>query len=85
MNEWSIFLVIVEIVVFFITVGGIVVRLNTTIVRLNDSVESLNKSLEDLTVNNAKVHRILWERIDEHEETLNKHETEIQIIKNGRS
>lgn len=84
MNEWTIFLVIGELLVFIVTVVKPLITLNTTIVKLNDSIKQLDKSFEKLSTKNDESHKRMWKELDSHEDKINDHETRIKIIENGR-
>ena len=84
MNEWTIFLVIGEILVFIVAVVTPMMKLNTTIVKLNDSIERLDKSFDKLSNKNDESHKRIWNKLDEHDVVINDHETEIQILKSRR-
>lgn len=84
MNEWTIFLVVGELLVFIITIVKPLLKLNTTMVKLNDSITRLDKSFDKLSDKNDESHKRMWSKLDEHEDVLNEHETEIQILKRMR-
>lgn len=80
MTEWGVVLVIVTLLGF---VSGIItplIKLNTAIVKLIDSVNALDKSLGNLIESNTKTHKRIWDKLDEHDDKLNKHDTRLAVI-----
>ena len=80
MTEWGVVLVIVTLLGF---VSGIVtplIKLNTAIVKLIDSVDALDKSLGDLIESNTRTHKRIWDKLDEHDDKINDHETRLVVI-----
>lgn len=80
MTEWGVVLVIVTLLGF---VSGIItplIKLNTAIVKLIDSVNALDKSLGDLIESNTRTHKRIWDKLDEHDDTLGKHETRLAVL-----
>ena len=80
MTEWGVVLVIVTLLGF---VSGIItplIKLNTAIVKLIDSVNALDKSLGDLIESNTKTHKRIWDKLDEHDDKLSRHDTRLAVI-----
>lgn len=80
MTEWGVVLVIVTLLGF---VSGIVtplIKLNTAIVKLIDSVDALDKSLGDVIESNTRTHKRMWDKLDEHSDKINDHETRLVLV-----
>lgn len=80
MTEWGVVLVIVTLLGFASGIITPLIKLNTAIVKLIDSVNTLDKSLGDLIESNTRTHKRLWDKLDEHDDTLNNHETRLTVI-----
>lgn len=80
MTEWGVVLVIVTLLGFVSGIIAPLIKLNTAIVKLIDSVEALDKSLEDLIESNTRTHKRIWDRLDEHSDKINEHETKLTLI-----
>lgn len=80
MTEWGVVLVIVTLLGFVSGIIAPLIKLNTAIVKLIDSVEALDKSLGDLTKSNTRTHKRIWDKLDEHDDKINDHETRLQLF-----
>ena len=83
--EWT---VVSVIVVLMSLIGGVVapvIRLNSSITRLTTVVDGLCKNLDSLTQRNSQAHEKLWGKLEEHGDTINKHEALIQIMAHKQS
>lgn len=80
MTEWGVVVVIITLLGFISGIVTPLLKLNTSIVKLLNSVDALDKSLGNLIESNARTHKRLWDRLDEHDDTLNKHETRLAVI-----
>lgn len=80
MTEWGVVLVIVTLLGFVTGIITPLIKLNTAIVKLIDSVEALDKSLGDLVESNTRTHKRIWDRLDEHSDKLNDHETKLIVL-----
>lgn len=67
---WEIFLGIVALVGFFITVGTPILKLNTSIIRLNESINVLRDALTRSESDNREAHKRIWSHMDEVDATL---------------
>jgi hypothetical protein len=54
--------------------------LNSNITRLNVILEVLQKQFSEEKKTNAEEHLALWDTCEKHEETINNHETRLQLI-----
>ena len=79
-DEWKIFLVIVEIVMFGLAVGVPMMKLNSTITKLNVMLENLTKTHNESEKANAKEHAYILEHIEAQGDKLADHETRLQLI-----
>lgn len=84
---WEIFLGIVALVGFLITVFTPISKLTRTITELNINMKNLGAAMEVLTTKNTESHRRIWEhneeqdkKIDDHEHRITKIETKMTII-----
>jgi hypothetical protein len=64
MMTWEIFLGIVALVGFALTVGAPILKLNTSITKLNSSIESLKESVDRIDRLNEAEHKKIWEHND---------------------
>ena len=65
---------------FAISVGAPVIKLNTSITKLIGAVATLQTLVDKLTADNKAAHQRLWDRSDEHGEQLGDHETRITVL-----
>ena len=70
---WEIFLGIVALVTFVITVVKTIVPLIEAIIRLTDKLESLEKKVDGIEGNSNKAHDELWEHNDKQDAILQDH------------
>lgn len=85
---WEIFLGIVALIGFAVSVGTPILKLNTNIVKLNSTIEALRDSVNQIDKRNADEHKELWKHNDEQDAKMNDltHrvdgiETEIKVAK----
>lgn len=83
MNEWTVVTVIVTLVGLGAAVIRPLISLNTSITRLTDIVNELEKNISGLTVKNSEAHGRIWEKIEQHDDTIYSHETRLQLIENS--
>lgn len=83
MNEWTVFLILGELIAFVIAVGTPILKLNTTITKLNDSINTLDKSFKETSKKNEESHKRIWSVMDEHADAINDHETRLVLIEKG--
>lgn len=79
--EWEIVGVIVVLIGLLGAIISPILKLNTSITKLTVVVDRLAKDTCSLTDDNKKAHDKLWGKNDEQDETLNRHETEIIVLK----
>ena len=84
---WEIFLGIVALVSFMITVISPLMKLSKTMTELNINMQNLNQAMNTLTSNNTESHRRIWEhneeqdsKIENHEKRITKIETKMDIM-----
>ena len=65
---------------FLVTIITLIVRLTSTLTRVDVTMKNLNEKITDINCENQKQHDHLFGISDKHEETLNDHETRIQLI-----
>ena len=84
---WEIFLGIVALIGFCVTIATPLMKLSKTMTELNVNMQNLNQAMNTLTANNTEYHRRIWahndeqdERLDNHEKRITKIETKMDII-----
>ena len=84
---WEIFLGIVALVGFLVTVISPLIKLSKTMTELNVNMQNLNQAMNTLTSNNTESHRRIWEhneeqdsKIENHEKRITKIETKMDIM-----
>ena len=82
MTEWTVVGVIVVLIGLIAAIAKPLISLNTAITRLNTLVEGLREDLRQVTADNKSSHARLWDRVNEHSELLNDHETRLQAFEN---
>ncbi|MCB6569460.1 hypothetical protein LI142_08100 [Eubacterium limosum] len=80
MNEWSIFLVIGELIVFVAVFVKITNSYSTTITKLTVTLENLQKCIEDMKKSKEETHKRIFNHLDEHDEVLNEHDKRISKL-----
>ena len=78
--EWTVVSVLVVLVGLFATIGAPIIKLIASITKLTSSVEYLQESMDDLTKRNRDAHGRIFGKLEEHEETINSHETRITVL-----
>lgn len=77
---WEIFLGLVAIVGFLISVFTPLSKLTKTITELNVNMKNLGNAMEVLTTKNTESHRRIWEHNEEQDEKIENHEQRITKI-----
>lgn len=77
---WEIFLGIVAIVGFCVTIMTPLIKLSKTMTELNVNMQNLNQAMNTLTANNTESHRRIWAHNDEQDEKIENHEKRITKI-----
>lgn len=77
---WEIFLGIVALVGFCVTIATPLMKLSKTMTELNINMQNLNQAMNTLTANNTESHRRIWVHNDEQDEKLENHEKRITKI-----
>ena len=77
---WEIFLGIVAIIGFIVTVTTPLMKLSKTMTELNINMQNLNQAMDTLTTNNTESHRRIWSHNDEQDEKIENHEKRITKI-----
>lgn len=65
---------------FVLTLIGACWRMSTIIQRNTDAVVALTARIDRMDAGNAKEHNELWDKIERSEDTLNDHETRLQLL-----
>lgn len=77
---WEIFLGIVALVGFVVSIATPLMKLSKTMTELNVNMQNLNQAMQTLTANNTESHRRIWAHNDEQDEKLENHEKRITKI-----
>ena len=77
---WEIFLGIVALVGFIISIATPLMKLSKTMTELNINMQNLNKAMNVLTANNTESHRRIWQHNEEQDEKIENHEKRITKI-----
>lgn len=71
---WEIFLGIVAIIGFCVSIITPIVKLTKTISELTSNIQSLNSAMNALTINNTEAHKRIWDHNEEQDKKLDNHE-----------
>lgn len=77
---WEIFLGIVALVGFVISIVTPLMKLNTSITKLNNSVDVLKDAIDRIDNNNEESHKRIWKHNDEQDELIAEHSRKISNI-----
>ena len=77
---WEIFLGIVALIGFIITVMTPIIKLNTSITKLNIALESLQTSMNKIDNDNTESHKRIWNHNDSQDVLIENHEKRISDI-----
>ena len=77
LTQWSIFLIIGELVGFLILVAKPLINLTTTLTKLNVTVENLSRMLEEQKDSSKRTHERLWKHNEEQDKIIDRHEIRI--------
>ncbi|MBP8640555.1 MAG: hypothetical protein KBI01_06605 [Oscillospiraceae bacterium] len=80
MNEWMVVTVIATLIGICASVIRPLISLNGTISRLTAAANVLEKNISGLTAKNSEAHAKIWEKVEEHEDVLNRHEIRLVLI-----
>lgn len=78
--SWEIFLGIVALVSFIISVSGPMLKLNTSITKLNSSVDVLKAAIDKIETDNEKSFKEIWDHNDEQDAIIAEHTRKINNI-----
>lgn len=77
---WEIVTGILALVGGFVTLMGVVVKVNGTMARLDATMKLVQEAIKEFKTSSHATHKKLFEKIDDHEHTLNDHESRIKIL-----
>lgn len=77
---WEIFLGIVALVGFVISITTPLMKLNTSITKLNNSVDVLKNAIDRIDADNEESHKRIWKHNDEQDEIIAEHSKKINNI-----
>lgn len=83
MNEWMVVTVIATLIGICASVIRPLISLNGTITKLTAVVNVLEKNISGLAAKNSESHAKIWEKVEEHDDVLNSHETRLVLIENN--
>ena len=81
---WDIFLGIVAIVGFAVTIGGVIWKLSKTLGILENTIQILNITISEFKKNSHETHERLFTRLSDDEKKLENHEIRILGLENER-
>lgn len=84
MNEWQVVGVIMALVGLASAIVAPIIKLNTSITKLTVLLDGLKSNQDSYEQRNREAHKCIWEHNGEQDEMLQKHETDIQLLKDGR-
>ena len=71
---------IISAAAFVLTLIGACWRMGTIIQRNTDAVVALTARIDRMDAGNAKEHNEMWDKIERSEDTINDHETRLQLL-----
>lgn len=80
MTQWDVVVVITALVGLGAAIVKPLIKLNTSITKLSTLLDGLAGDMRQLTEKNTKSHERIWDKLDEHEETVSDHETRITVL-----
>ena len=83
MTEWGVVGVIIALAGLFLTVGGPVLKLNSTMTRLDSSLRFQSREIAANKADNDESHRELRQTLAEHDKVLRQQDKEIDRIKSA--
>ena len=83
--EWTVVTVIGTIVALFLAVGAPIIKQTKMMAKLDASIESLTDKFSYIEQHNEEEHKKIWEKNDEQDEELHKHEVRIVRLEEHHS
>lgn len=80
MTDWDIVKDIVVLAGLIMTVTTPLLKLNTSITQLKEMLNSVAKQVQENDNSNSASHKRLWERNEEQDETLQRHEQRLHDL-----
>ncbi len=80
MEEWTVITVIATLVGLGAAIIRPLINLNSVITRLTGLVAALEDEVSALARKNGEAHVRIWEKIEEHDDTLNGHEVRLTLV-----
>ncbi len=77
---WEIFLGIVALIGFVISISTPLIKLNTSITKLNTSLSNINKNIDELKQNSKVSHDEIWLHNDEQDKKIEDCEHRITVV-----
>lgn len=85
MTEWGVFLVIVAVVGFLVTIITPITKLTQSITKLTVVVDKLCKDMDSHKKQSIESHDKLWAHNDRQDERINDHETRLRLLETPES
>ena len=83
MSEWGVVGVLAALVGLFFTVGGPILKLNSTMTRLDSSLRFQSREIAANKADNDETHRELRQTLSEHDRVLRQQDKDIDRIKSA--
>lgn len=80
MTEWSIVLMMGELIGLFALVARPILTLNKTITEFNTELKNMKEKVNSLECEKHEAHKELWIHNDEQDKELADHETRIRVL-----
>ena len=81
MNEWAVVGVIVVLVGLVSAFVKPLLAWNTNLTENTMAIKGLTDSIKGNEKSNAEEHIAIWDVVEKHDEKLNKHDTDIAVLK----
>lgn len=83
MSEWAVVGVIVVLVGLVASIATPIVKMTSAVTKLIEIVNSLDGKLKELTERNTRSHERIFNKLDDHDETLADHETRLTVLEHA--
>lgn len=80
MTEWGVVGVLVVLVGLVAAVYKPLLNWNSNLTRNTEALNNLTKTIDKNETRNEKEHVAIWDEVEKHGETINDHETRLQLI-----
>jgi hypothetical protein len=80
MNEWTVVGVLVVLVGLIAAIVKPLLSWNTNLVENTSAIRALTNVMNANEADNKKEHGEIWDKLGDHDDTINKHETRLQLV-----